>query len=251
MFRFTTPIAIGVLALALALTLSVEEQRIAHQRARTTVAALALSNMEAERDSTRSLALTNARVASIESDSLRIVARRAVQFEQQRDAFDKALDTERRSIVALDATVDSLARVGTGITTVSNDVRVATFDIRQAPYTVRAQVEVPQPPDSATLELRVLLDPIHVETRIECSPQDQNGVSEAQVTATSSVLTAIHFDRAEQSPAVCQSPSNPTVKNGRRLVQFSPFIVGAGRMFAPNGRGTWGLFFGTGILVRI
>jgi hypothetical protein len=251
MFRISAPIAIGVLALALALTFSVEEQRLTHQRARTAVAALAVSNMEAQRDSTRSLALTNARIAAIAGDSLRIVTKRAMQLEQQRDAFDNALGTERRSVVALDATIDSLTRVATGTTTVAGDVRVAVFDVRQAPYTVHARVEVPQPPDSATIALRVALDPIHVETRIECSSPNQAGVSEASVTAQSSVQTAIHFDRVEQSPAVCQSPPSAKTNTDRRFLRFSPLMVGAGRLFASSGAGTWGFFVGSGILIWI
>ena len=251
MFRITAPITIGVLALALTLTFSVEEQRLQHQRAKTTAAALAVSNMAAERDSTRSLTLTNARIAAIAGDSLRIVAKRAVQLEQQRDAVDNALGTERRSVVTLDATIDSLVRGAASATTVTDNVRIATFDVRQAPYTVHASVALPLPPDSATIALRVALDPIHVETRIECSPQDQSGVSEAVVTAQSSAQTAIRFDRVEQSPGVCQSPQVVQSKPARRFLRFSPLVLGGGRLFASSGAGGWGLFVGTGILIWI
>ena len=78
------------LAGSLALAVTVEQARIAAVRRRALVAALEISNLAAQRDSTRNVAATNQRVAQILGDSLKVAEIRVVQVTQRGDALDKA-----------------------------------------------------------------------------------------------------------------------------------------------------------------
>ena len=86
-----------VLALvaALVLTVRIEEWRLAAQRRRAAAVMVAESNRSAERDTTRDVAMENARVAKLLGDSLRLVEKQVVQVVEKRDALDRALGRER------------------------------------------------------------------------------------------------------------------------------------------------------------
>jgi hypothetical protein len=123
------------------LTVKVEETRLEAQRRRAAAALLVESNRSAERDTTRDVALENARVAKLLGDSLRVVEKEVVQASQKGDALDAALGRERAARYAATALVDSLARVvataesrvrGARDSAGSSDTRTARFEIREA-----------------------------------------------------------------------------------------------------------------------
>jgi hypothetical protein len=139
-----------VLALvaALLLTVRTEEWRLAAQRRRAAAGMLAESNRSAEWDTTRDVALQNARVAKLLGDSLKLVEKEVLQVAQKRDALDAALGRERAARYAAIAVVDSveglIAAVNAAIpardSPISREVRAARFDLRQEPYTIVANV---------------------------------------------------------------------------------------------------------------
>jgi hypothetical protein len=81
--------------------------------------------------------------------------------------------------------------------------RRASFALRQPPYTVAAQVEFPQPPDTARMWMRVALDPIPIAARVVCSAPDRNGIRSASAVASSPLWVNVRLDRLEQSPELC------------------------------------------------
>lgn len=245
-----------ILALAgsLALAVTVEQSRIAAVRRHALVAALEISNLAAQRDSTRDAASANERVAHILGDSLRVAEIRVVQVTQHADALDKALGRERVARYVDNVAVDSLRRVvHTTITDVQRSdagagqtVRSAFFDIRQEPYTVAAQVDIPPPPDSARIELHVAIDPIPIEARVSCSIPDGQGIKAASVSATSPTWATVRFGRVEQSPEVCGSPALKGSVQSRRGLFSRRLVIGAGRALTPGGW-RWALFAGAGV----
>ena len=251
-FRFAASV-IAALVVALALTLHIEEGRVSAEQAHAAAAALATTNLAAERDSTRDLAQGNGAVARLLGDSLRLVEKHVRQIAQRRDALDAAIGTERLARYTLTATVDSLRRTVTSAATrdssagASHATWQASFDIRQEPYTIAAVVQFPPPPDSARLDMRVAIDSIPVEARIACASPNESGIKTASITATSPPWARLRFDRVEQSPDLCASPALAHPRKASRLLAFTPLVLGGGRVLASNGSGTWGLFVGTGL----
>jgi hypothetical protein len=182
-------------------------------------AALVADTVVASHDTTRVLTL---RIASL-SDSLRVVQRRAVQINQQADALDRALGLERAARDSLTATIvgyRGLVRTDTVRDTVVVDpggrdgtaadtVHRGTFDIRQAPYTVHAQVMLPAPPSEGTMALAIDLDTMRFEVRLGCGPPNAAGARTAATTVTGPSWAAIQLGRIEQSPDVCAQLSVP------------------------------------------
>ena len=66
---------------------------------------------------------------------------------------------------------------------VPGGARRAVFNVRDAPYDVHAEVEMPPAPDTARLSVRVQLDPSRVAVRVLCSPPDTNGIRAASIAA--------------------------------------------------------------------
>jgi len=245
MLRHPAWVAIFILAMASALTLGVEEHRLRHERQSTAALALAASNLVAERDSTRDVANANRRAAAVLGDSLRVVQKRAVQMEQRGDALDRALGGERRARYALTAAVDSLGRVASAPAGVS---RHASFTLRQPPYTVAAEVQVPDPPDSARMNLRVALDPIPISARLMCSAPDGHGVRSASVVASSPPWARLRLGRLEQAPELCASPALVTRAPPR--VAFGRVVVGVGLVGRSTISASVGWFVGAGVVIR-
>jgi hypothetical protein len=233
---------IATLSLALALTVRVENHRVEVARARAAEAALASSNLVAERDSTRT-------VARVFGESLTVAQRRVMQVAQRNDALDAALGAQRLARYALSASVDSLEQLVAAASTrdPSHALWLASFALRQPPYTIRADVEFPEPPDSAQLDMRVQLDSIHVDARVACSPPNEHGVKSASITASTPPWARLRFDRVEQSPDLCASPALARRSDTRRLMSFAPLVLGAGRIVASRGPSAWGAFVGAGI----
>ena len=249
-----------ILALAgsLAIAVTVEQARILSVRRHASLAALEISNLAAQRDSTRNAALANQRVSDLLGDSLKAVEIRVVQATQHNDALDKALGRERVARYVDNVRVDSLRRVVSAISTdvhgsdsgSMQTVRSAFFDIRQEPYTVAAQVDIPPPPDSARIELRVAIDPIPIDTRVSCSNADGQGIKTASLSASSPTWATVRFGRVEQSPDVCGSPALKAAVPSRRQLFSRQLVLGVGRALTPAGW-RWAAFAGAGIGVRL
>ena len=126
--------------------------------------------------------------------------------------------------------------------------RRARFALRAPPYTVVAGVDIPARPDTARLNLHVTLDAIPFVARLTCSAPNADGIRTASLLATTPPRATIRFGRLEQSPDLCASPALVRAAP-RRLVALSPLVVGAGRVFGPASRGTWGVFVGAGVAV--
>ena len=243
----TSWMAVLGLALALAVTVRVEESRVGRARERVTALALEATNVAAERDSTRNVAMMERKVARLLGDSLRIAERRVVQVTQHADALDKALGGERRAKYDLVATVDSLSRVvaSTSVREAEDDVRRARFDVRQAPYTIAADVAIPAPPDSARMAIDVALDPIPGDLRLGCAVAEHDGVRAATIDATTPVRVAVRLDRVEQGREICTSTITES-NRAHRLLAFTPLTAGFGRTLSLDGRWSWALFLGGG-----
>ena len=251
MIRMTVLKALMLLCLALGIMVQVDERRIGAEHQHAAAAALFATNVTAERDSTRNVAAANRKVAAMLGDSLRLVEKEAVQVSQHGDALDRALGRERRARYAVVATVDSLqaTRAAPAQATAVEGTRAATFEIRQAPYTIEAAVTMPPLPDSAQLALHVSIDPIPIEARVTCAPANANGIRAAAVVASSPVWATVRFAQVEQSPDVCASPALVGVGRRAGAIHFTPLVVGAGLTVAANGSSGWRLFIGSGLRI--
>ena len=178
----TVPITIVLLvSLVLGGAVVVQRHQLSVAREQSVALALAAENAVAERDSTRTISTLNRTVAKLLGDSLALVEQRVVQAAHKRDALDDALGRERRAVLAMNVVIDSLRQGMATVATVndSGGVRRASFDIRQVPYRVTADVVVPQPPDSARLAMRVSLDTIRVGARLSCGAPEGLGIRTA------------------------------------------------------------------------
>jgi hypothetical protein len=147
------------------------------------------------------------------------------------------------------AAVDSLLRVvaSAPVVTADDDVRRARFDVRQAPYTIGADVTIPAPPDSARLAIDVALDAIPVDLRVGCGTPDRHGIRAATVDAVTPAWATVRLERLEQVPEVCASPAViSSAKRGERQFAFTPLTAGFGRALSLDGRWSWALFLGGG-----
>jgi hypothetical protein len=237
-------VAVVGLAIALVVTVRVEEYRM--QRAREQAAELAMraSNVAAERDSTRDVAMTNRRVAGLLGDSLRMAERMVVQVTQRADELDQALGSERLARYRMEVGVAGARTAAATMPAADSvaEVRRARFTVRQEPYTVLAEVSIPARPDSARIDLAVALDPIHVEARVSCSVPDSLGVRSASIAAATPAWASVKFDRVEQAPELCAQLTPPRSGIIRRLLGSIPLVAGVG--LTPGAR--WGLFLGLG-----
>jgi hypothetical protein len=175
--------------------------------ARAAQALLVQDTIEAARDTSRALS-----IEGVLGDSLRATQRRAIQVEQRADKLDATLKLERMareqlevSMVALRATVTSDTTVddtrGVGVRRSTGDsVRHAAFDLRQAPYTVHADVALPEPPKPGSMDVRVTLDSLGLDLRVSCSREHPEGVREAFVTVLGPEWASVRLGRVEQSP---------------------------------------------------
>lgn len=250
------PIATLVAILVMALTVSLAVERRANSRLRddNTTLALAHTNDLARRDSTREVgAMNHALVLALSTigDSLHVFQRQVVQTAQRSDAIGQALQLERRGRYQLATSVDSLNRVLSSRSSVTQDsqsVRRADFDVRQAPYTVALTVELPAPPDTGRIDLHVRLDSIPLGLRLSCANPDPHGIRAASIEAIAPPWASVRFGSVEQSPDLCVSPAltnSTTHATGRALVRWKPLVVGVGRVFHTDGSSRWGGFIGT------
>lgn len=241
---------IAALITAVVVMVNVDRAHVARVRAQATAASLAALNVAAERDSTRNAAAVHRTLAALLADSLKVVEREVVQAEQRGDALDRALEGERRAAYTIYMEADSLHRVVravplTGTAVEGAGERRVSFSVRQAPYTVRANVSIPAPPDTATLALDVKTDAVRIEARVSCSKPDAVGVRRASIDAAAPAWATVRFGRVEQAPEVCAAAT--PVAPGRRFIEFKRLVVGGGFVRAAK---SWSLggFVGTGLV---
>jgi hypothetical protein len=114
-------------------------------------------------------------------------------------------------IVALNATVRS-DTVVTVVTAAHDAVRRGTFVVREAPYTARAEVELPAAPAVGRMRLRVELDTLGVEVRVGCGVRDAAGVRAATAMVIAPKWVEVQLARVEQGVGVCSPiPSRPSL----------------------------------------
>jgi hypothetical protein len=192
-----------VAALAVA---GVQSVRLDAARVRCVRAAMVADSAAAARDTTRVVPLIGRGDKPL-FDSLRVVQRRAMQIGQRADALDRALGLERVVRARLETTVGELRRSGVAetvlVTTAGDSVRRAVFDVRQAPYTVHAEVVLPQAPKRALMELRVALDTLGLDVRIGCGSAALESVRPASVSVAAPAWANVRLGRVEQAPEVC------------------------------------------------
>ena len=242
-------LVVPLLIAALAVSVIAEHQLLIRERARVATLALSLENGVAQRDSTRRVALENHRIATLLGDTLQLFERKVVQVQQHRDALDRALRTERIARYAMLATVDSFHRapIAAEQQATRGSVRRAVFTVRDAPYEVHAEAELPADPDTATLVLRIRLDPVPLRVRLSCGAADANGIRAASIGAEAPPWAAVRFDKVEQSPDLCASPALGRAAPARGTSALIPLVLGAGRVMGSTGGTAWGVFVGVGI----
>ncbi len=188
-------------------------------------AALVADTLMASRDSSRALRVS---VAAL-GESLHVVARRAVQVAQARDALDRELHVRhiaRDRVVVQEAPLQrSLAAIAAPSR--GDSVRHATFDVRSAPYTVHADVALP-PSDSGTMTLRVALDSIPMEVRLSCGERAMAGVRPAVVTVSGPVWAQLRLGRVEQGAELCAEGGPTRRSRVRRVLDRAALFAGYG-----------------------
>ena len=242
------PMLVIALVAALILVVRIEEWRLGAERRRAAAVLLSESNRSARRDTTRDVALENTRVAKLLGDSLRLFEKQVVQVSQARDALDRALGRERVARYAAPAVVDSLTRVVASDSVVRDphEVRAAKFDLRQEPSTIVAEVEVPPPPDSAKMRVKVAVDPIPIVARVACSDVG-GGAREASVSVETPPWVSVRLGTVAQAPEVCaRSPARESFLHWPRLATRR-LVLGVGRAWGVDRRGLWAMFIGAGI----
>ena len=209
------------------------------------------SNRSAARDTTRDVARENTRVAKLLGDSLRIVQKEVMQVAQRRDALDAALGRERTARYAATAVVDSLVRVVAASDSVvrnaRTDARMAHFDVRQAPYTIAADVLLPAASDSAKMVVRVAVDAIPIEARVSCGSIGGGAGREATVSVETPSWVSVRIGTVAQSPEVCRpAPAEASSRKWPRI-ETRRLLIGVGRAWGTDRRGRWSVFVGAGL----
>jgi hypothetical protein len=239
-------VVIGVLLLVLVrweVSRLSESQRM---EARAAQAVLAQDTAEAARDTSRAL-----HIEGVLGDSLRAAQRRAMQVEQRADRLDATLKLERvarerleASVLALRATVKSDSAVedtrGVGVRrSMGDSVRRAAFDLRQEPYTVHADVSLPEPPARGRMDVSVELDTLALEVRVGCGAAGGEGVRPASVTVVGPAWALMRLSRVEQAPSVCSAPPHATERERwsalRRFVERFGVSMGYAAARTPTG----------------
>jgi hypothetical protein len=179
------------------------ERHLAEALARATKAGLQADSLQAAADSTR--VLYRVAVAGL-GDSLRVAVRRAVQEVQRADVLDKALRLERVTRDKLRATIAELRsapRSDTVQVVGTDGERRATFDVRQAPYTVRAEVSLPAAPGRGRMDVRVKLDTLALDVHVGCGAANAAGVRAATAIVVAPKWASVRLGSVEQAPRVC------------------------------------------------
>lgn len=235
MHRPTLLGSIMVLVVALAATIRIEEGRLDHLRQRAATSALAASNAAAARDTTREVVL---------GDGRRVAERRVEQVTPRTYGTRWAPGIAHLARYVVRGTIDTLHASATADS--AGLPRGEHFHVRQAPYTVDADVTGARA-DSARLALTVTLDTLSLEARVRCAAPDADGIREATIAVTGPAWAHVQLGRVEQDPALCRSPALASRPPGRAALRFAPLVLGVGRSLGPHGAGPWALFIGAGV----
>lgn len=229
-------LALAVVAAGLMSVIAVQDHRIRTLEQHSGKLALRNDSAAAAADTTRQVALENPKVAALLGDSLHLVQKRVIQVSMRNDSLDKALGLEKIARQDLAVRLESLQQVvAAGAATVQDSAtgdRRASFNVRQAPYTLVANVELPSPPDTGKLDVHVSLDPIPLSARLSCAPPNADGIRSASIEASSPAWASVNFTNVQQSEDLCRSPAL-AVQPGYHL---HPALVVGGGVIAPSTR---------------
>jgi len=173
--------------------------------------ALRADSTAAAADTSRMLAADAQRaVEKLFGDSVAAVQRRVIQQQQRADGLDAALGLERIARTTAVAIIDQLtATIASQRPTHvdANDVRTASFALRQLPYTVDATASIPPPPTQAALHIRITLDTLSLQLRLGCGKVDPGGIRPATAVLTGPTWATLALGHVEQAPELCRSPA--------------------------------------------
>lgn len=218
MRHFPGQVAAALIGLALLVGFAqIEEFRVRSAQRAVRRAALSVDSLDAVRDTARRL---NAKALGL-GDSLAVVQRRAVQVRQVADALDRALGAERairQQLAVRVASLEAVVRAEGAVTPPAakdsdDEVRRGKFRLRQAPYSVRAEVELPREPSRGSMKIDVALDSIPVEVRVSCGRVGVGDVRPAAVEVIAPAWARASVGRVEQAVEVC-SPARSSPARG-------------------------------------
>ena len=236
----------SMIAIAFAMGIAaVQTVRLDNERARRTLAGLQADALQAAADTGRHIYI---KVRAL-GESLLVAERRAVQTLQRADKLDRALGRERRVRHNLEIAISGMSRAvksdtvlvarGAARSTSGTEIRRATFDVRDAPYTVRAQVVLPPPPAAGTLDLHVSLDTLGLDIRVGCGAPTASGVRPATASVAGPAWAHVRLARVEQAPGVCaaraKETGNASLPMMRRVLNRAGVSAGYGLTRTPSG----------------
>lgn len=170
--------------------------------------AVRAESLAAETECSRAATLEpNARIGGAPASGTR---RRVVQGALSAEVRDRALALEpavRGAVVLAPVGLDTLvSAVQEHDTSQYTAAHRATFDLRQAPYTVRAEVELRPPPNSGRLALQIEMDTALIEVRVGCAGTAVAGIRSAEAVVVAPKWMRVRVGRVEALPGVCEVP---------------------------------------------
>lgn len=204
---FKLVLVVGALAMTRLAWAEFENSRL---RAKLRASELAEANARARGDSTRDV--TN-ELRQLLGEYKNAVEHLAEQVEIRTDKIDNALGRYSQVQARIEVRIGTLeTKLKSGPTTeTSEGVRHAQFRLEQPidttdvpPYTIQAEVAVPPPPDSATMQLTVALAPAHFDARVQCARRATDaGVRDATLLVTGPRWIKLTLDSLRADPDVC------------------------------------------------
>lgn len=187
------------------------ERRLQHTRMELAASRLAESNLRAEADTTRALAL-------VLGDSLTLYARLAEQLQdgersRLHDA-DRKLKAETQAKAELETKVVRLEGMLETMATLSGDTLTASFHLRQEPYTLDARAVLTRAPRPSSLSVGVTLDSIPMTLRLTCKAG--NGVRVAEAVVGAPAWAQVGIKAVQQDASICNPDPVPVVKGPSR-----------------------------------
>ena len=207
-----TQILMGLLLSALAVqTARVAAERHAKEAAQAEerVSHLDALNAQALLDSTKKL--TSASLKAL-GDSLVVYQRQSVQVTQKASQLDHELGLLNKANYGLTVKLDSVSAQAVAPVVVSADSLSAKFHVKQAPYTVEADVSLRRI-GTGRIDLSITQDPLGLLVKLGCGPEVR-GVRPASVSVLAPKYATVRLDSLSQDPGVCSPaplvpPSHP------------------------------------------
>lgn len=216
-----------VLVLIVGTWLAVMALQLRHVRQQLHDVSLAAANDTARRDTTRVIYTADTTAA--------IVARLMLQEHQRSDDVDRALRQVRVMTADLRVLVAALSvkQASTGdVTRGAGDTLRGHFDVRQPPYTVAADVALPQQ-GRGVLALHVKMDAAALAVHVGCSTAVRpGGVRDAQLTVRTDSWLTVTAPQVTQDAQVC----SPGTKQPDERAWWRPTVsVGGGLVHSGDG----------------